>query len=251
MTKIEIPMNNSAGRLYHIIDEIKNNNSISSTPYTVLAKVFNVSKDDKAVIIENYSEVFQLTKTLKEDILQVTNINHERYLQPINIVLDALSSIELNSTNGLSKFVNKIDENVMTRLEFCSDTLSREIGEHSISEDELNELCNNVNNLIESVNNMKINDDLKALFLKNLTNIRSAIENYKLWGTKGLQSVIDSSFGSILLRGDLVTSEEERSTGKKIVGYIFEINNVINAGKKIYETLEPVIKFFIGTGKDE
>ncbi|KOP67228.1 hypothetical protein AMS62_19725 [Bacillus sp. FJAT-18019] len=251
MAKIEIPMNNSAGRLYHIIDAIKLNHLHNSDPYAILAKVFNVSKDDKEVIIENYSELFRLTKTIKEDILHITNINHERYLQPINIVLDALSSIELNGSNGLNKFVNKIDDNVMTRLEFCSDTLSRVIGEHNISENELNELYNNINILIELVNNMQINNDLKALFLKNLTNIRLAIENYKLWGTKGLQSVIESSLGSILLRGDLVTSEEERSTGKKIVEYIFEINNIINAGKKIYETLEPVIKFFIGTGKDE
>jgi len=252
LSKIEIPKDNSAGRLYHIVNVIKENHSGSNNrPFTVLAQAFNVAAADKATIIEKYAELFELVKIVKEDIATVEGINHERYLQPVNTLLEALSSIEFNSTNGLYQFIQIMNENVMTRLEFSSDMLSQKIKEDVINEDELNKLLIDVNNLIKSVSEMKINIELKASFLKNLTNIRAAIENYSLWGSRGLQSVIESSLGSILLRNELITSEEEVKTRKKLVEYILEFNGIISAGKKVYDTLEPAIRFFIGTGKDE
>lgn len=242
---MDVPIDNYAGRLYQIINKIKEN--YEGEPFEKLAKAFNVDATDRSLIVDNYAELFRMTRNIKEDILKIQGINYERFTSVADDIMIGLSKISLNSYNGLREFVSHLDEKLMIRLEFCADLLSRELKEDIIESKELEELLNEVNELIVFVRKMSINKELKLIFHSNLENIRIAIERYEYHGTKGVKKIVDSGLGSILLASNLVKNEDERNCGQKIFDFIIKINQVISLGKNSKEIIAPIAKHFLDT----
>lgn len=238
--------NNSAGRLYKVIEQIKSN--CWEKPDEVLGKAFNVNSKNKTdFLLDKYFDLYRLTKLAKEDILSIDGINHEKYLTPINDIVLALPTIKLNYPDGFQSFANTIDEKTMIRLEYSCEILSEKIGEETIDQETIELISSEIEELIKFVDDSDLDIELKALLINSLMNIKISILNYNLWGLKGIKKELESSAGTIILNGNLLTDEKEFSVFKIVFESIGKFNQIITFGKAVKELYEPLKKLFLGS----
>jgi hypothetical protein len=240
---MDVPMNNPAGRLYNIIDQLRKS---AQNPYLALSSIFNIDSNDRATILENYAEIFRLTKDVRECILKLDGINHSKYLSPIEDIILSLSKIEFSGNGDLFSFKTSLDEKVMIRLEYCAEALSSAFGGQSLEESQLEELSDEVESLINYIKELNINNDLKAIFLNNLENIKIAITKYQLYGPTEIKSILEACLGSIILNGKTVNTDDEKSGFSKIYEFIYRFNQTITFNNNINTTLIPLASYLLG-----
>src|SRR5437868_15229633 len=85
----------------------------------------------------------------------------------------------------------------MVGLEFGSELLSRKIGEVPIDDEILHNIQTEIDNLIETILNSEISNDLRTLLLESLNLMRQSILNYRIHGAGGIEQAIKTTLGSI------------------------------------------------------
>jgi hypothetical protein len=232
--------NNPLGRLHNILSEIADSNNLS--PYTTLSAIFNLNPDDKGAILASYSELYKLCEDARLLINNLTNINHNKLLEPINSAVLALSRINFNnSIDGLRNLNDCLDEKLLSNLDLCSEMLSFSYKEKYLEDSTLKELSDNLNLIINSITDSNINDELKLILIQHLNTIDLSIKKYKIYGVSGIKSSLTSTIGDIVINKDLVTTEDEKSVIENILGLMSKINTVISFSKNITPLIPSII----------
>lgn len=234
---MSIPNNNLAGRLYNLMVNMKE--AQSGDPYKALGEVFGVDSTDKATILQNYAEMFNMATEEKRRIKGININNHDKYLKALDNVIEGLSKINLNDgISGMGKFRSYFDDRVLIPLEYCAEFLSNYSSKNVINEEEIKDLLEEVNKLIEQVLNMEIDKDVKHICMYNLNNIRDAIIRYNLFGSEGLMKNIESSLGSLILNQNKVKNETGKNLFKNIFNIISKINLILTLGNSSANLIE-------------
>lgn len=240
-------IDNPAGRLLNIL--ITARGQKDNIPVKqVWANVFGLKADDTGSILFMVAELINLTKNTQEEIQKLEDINHSIYLQPFKKIETAFAVANLETQ--WSSFKAHITQDTIVALQFCSDTLSRKIGETEIPKEELDALLKDIELLTSSVTQSVFTDDFKAFLIDNLENIRKAILTYRIRGANALKKVFESSIGSICLYQDQIKEENKSKPEQKILSKFFSIvsglNTLVALALKTKELAGPIAKLLLG-----
>ena len=151
----------------------------------VWADVFFTEARNTVDVLHYVAEVVQLTRDCRKIAAMLPDVDNKLYLAPFIAIETAF--VNLNFDEPWEAFCRRIDDSTMTGLQFCSDYLSREVGEGPIDDDLLN-LQLVVGNLLETVIAADIDDGLKEALVRALEDIRRAILEYRIRGADGLRN---------------------------------------------------------------
>lgn len=118
----------------------------------------------------------------------------------LNSVLGAISVHQLSSPWGSGKSFLKPE--TLVALEFCSQLLPND--EDDIDEEELLQLSGEVNSLLKLLEASTLPESLRHVIVRNLNDIRLAIEHYRLIGAKAFKPPLDSSMADVYRAKDQI-----------------------------------------------
>jgi len=98
----------------------------------------------------------------------------------------------------------------MTVLEFCSERLEERHVEPVISEDELQEVLQDVTSLFDDVKTSEIDLDLKAFILDGLESIRRGIYEFRIRGPERLKEAVAEIIGDFAVNHPKVQTPEDQ-----------------------------------------
>lgn len=238
---------NPAGRLLNILLSVraeKDNVPVKQ----VWAKEFGLSPDDTGSVLFMVAELIALIKNSQEAIQKIEDINHTIYLKPFRNIEKAFAVSNLE--NNWSSFKNHITSDTIVGLQFCSDTLSRKIGESEIPQEQLDKLLVEVESLLVTLINSNYPEDFKVFLVDNLENIRKAILTYRIRGAVELKKVLENSIGTICMHHEQIVEHNKFSSDDKTLSRFFDIvsglKNLVGLALKTKELAAPIAKFLLG-----
>jgi len=200
-----IDESNPAGRLHKIISEAKNNPD-NLKVREVWAKVLNLENDD-VIITKAVVELYSLSNEVQSLIKMNGQLNHELYLKSFNSINRAFFPLTLHANwNSVKSHLN---DEALTRLQFCAELLSTFYAEDTLLEEDLKQIIEKTESLFETVYSSSLPDTLRLSLLEEVERLRSAISMYKIKGAKGLKEAMQATVGAIVVNQDDLKSASE------------------------------------------
>jgi len=244
-----VDFNNAAGRLYDLLKRLRSRGKTESIQHA-WAGIFHIDKEDLDQIIILNAETVKLMERTKNLILK-QKVNHDLYLKPFAKIQRVFA---LSLGHQVQNASELLDEATMVGLEHCAELLSRTARENQIEESVLLEFLNEISRLENSTLESTISDELKALILDNLLEIKRAIHHYQIHGAKGIEKAVKNTFGSVqyfTINNPIINTNNEADK-KVIFDYtelIANIITIVSAGLNTPMLGEKIASFLIGSGK--
>ena len=202
----EIEQNNPAGRLHAILSaaiqeiEVKRNNV---TAVNLWASVFEIPIDGPIIyeqsLLEIISRILQLDRLIDDAETGLMKIEglHERYFRPFARLRAVPRQSLVGLTSDISGQIKAISEGDMTVLEFCAEKLEAQHAEVVISDNDLQEVLQEVNLLFDQVKTAQMDEGLQAFILDGLESIRRGIYEFRIRGSERLKETLGEIVGSL------------------------------------------------------
>lgn len=223
---------NPAGRLYSILKQASSKD-VNLSIKQVWANVLEVNPQGTTIFkaIISLQELVQETKLL----IKSSDINHDLYLQSYSNVEQLVIHTNLDSSWGNIK--DLVTESVLTRLEFCADSLSKTYKEGAI--EDLKELEKLINEFFDYVCQSKIDLSLKTIIFESIENIKEAITYYKIQGVKPLRKALEKSIGSIIVNSDEYdkADKSDESFAGKYREFLDKVDNITSLIKRTRKSI--------------
>jgi len=234
---IKYKYHNSAGRLLAIL-ELANISGPRAKNIHVWSKVSGLSVDQRVQI---YGFLVKLSELLDDTETRILAMDlpsaRTNYVQNTFAALkDVLLSCNLNGYWGSSK--KRIDQATLAFLEFCAFSLGED---GTISEDELAEIYTSIGDVFKQVSDSNLNKDLKALLLRLLVSIKSAIDDYWIGGVDGIRHSCSAIIVEIKRHQDLLKSHSTQPWMKKLFNMVVKLDGIVAKAIKYRKLLEYVV----------
>lgn len=223
-----------AGRLFDILQEARSKPDQQKVR-KVWADVFGVEESDTGTILRMIADLIQLTYKTKSQIEALDDVDHKLYLKPFNKIERLFSSINLEANwQGLK---NLIDEPTIYGLQFCSDKLNRNSRITALKNSELDQIKKSLTELSDMISNSSLEPSLQLLLLRNIESLRQALIAYKIKGIDGIETELELSLGSLLLKRDKVKESVAKNNSNGVFEKYFKIldglNKTVSTAKKV------------------
>lgn len=186
--------NNPAQRLLTILDAArKYPDGKAEDAWSVL---LSVEQGDKPQLLRRLGLLLDLPYQIKEQIMNINDIQHDVYLKWMPAVQTSFSSINLG--RNFNEFRNPLSDHTIYGLEVCSELLSRHSAEKILNPADLQKLGSEVTGLLDLLHDADLAPDLKLFIVTRLDEIHQAILDYEFAGPKPLRRVVESVVGSVL-----------------------------------------------------
>jgi hypothetical protein len=215
--------NNPASRLLRVLTAVRGQNPL--TPSLPVWGAVLVEKDG-ARLLQRLGKVFALPQRVREEILKIEGLNHDRYLRWIPDLEKAFLGQALVGT--IQGFRDFITQDLLDRIEFCADQLSERRPEKSLSNEELESLRNELSEIDAELKSAKIDSALKEYISRQLAEIISAIGNYDLEGIGPLERALHATVGAAVTDWDTTRKVRETSAGQRFWKFVGRAAIVIN-----------------------
>ena len=135
----------------------------------------------------------------------------------------------------------------MTALSYLSDSIAfvYEINGNNINNEEINSLVEEVDNLINSITESNLPEDVKTLLFKNLTKIRNSLFYYKISGIEGVRTSLEQTIGSLLIENQTISPVVENENVKGLFSFIDKLNNLFSTLNSAKDFIAPIAKLFL------
>lgn len=165
----------------------------------VFCEVLELEEKDLYCTLSEYLSLITLIKK------QVTsNFKHtDRYITQLDSIQNALISVGLNS--DIAKFQKHITAVVINTLELCSDGLEEKEENTIISQEQIEEIENQIAELIIQLEDSHLPKKVVFVLLHKLDDIKSAVQRYKRWGINEFEKVYDSLLGGFIKTKRILT----------------------------------------------
>ncbi len=228
-----IKADNPAGRLYLLIDAMRNGVNENSPVKDVIASHFEV--DNETEWIEAYLDIRHLIEETKQTIEQLEFEDAEKaaFIDPVNTIREAFNPRKFfNSwkdviTNGAGVIV------AFNQLKFVSISLSNSpLQEDIINSIDIQNLITEAETLIQELQDGNIPEDIQKLFDSKLDEIIQALKRYPVRGVEGLKDALEKALGALLLafqriRAASETDEDVKKTTKKFQKVLAGLGTII------------------------
>jgi hypothetical protein len=210
------------------------------------ANVFGLELTDDRGVLRGLAELWTLVKEGKELVGRISVVNAQLYLAPLEEV-EAFLQTSANLNDAWNNVRGRLrDGATLDKLAFCAETIEREKFELLIEKDELQRLLNSAEELLAEISNADVAVELKHLLIENLENLRRAIIEYRITGSKGIQKAIDLSIGSMMRHRDELVKSKAKPWAKKLWGYLFHADSVVSKSLKVLGLLGGLQKLLEG-----
>lgn len=148
--------------------------------------------------------------------------------------------------NGMDKFENYFNGELMISLEYCADYLSEHSSERNIEDEKIQELIKEINEIIEYVLDCRLNSELEKVLVYQLNNVRESLLKYKFYGAQGVINSISTALGTLIMNREKVDDDKSFITIGKIFKIMGKINTIISFKSNSINLLENTYKKLIG-----
>ena len=236
---MEVEYNNTAGRVHAILREAQNHQPGEKT-WHVWNEVFGLQlrKDRKKLSGEEMAGLYghlvllQVALTEVEDSIQCERPDAlNLYSQPLASLKLAVSPYQL--TGPFQESRNLLSDAALLGLAFCANELPKE-GE--VTKDELDEIGEAVDELFNQVKDSSIRNPLKRWILELLSSIKKSIDNYHIFGAKGLRESLTRVAGEIWIYAEAF--EEVKKTnptlGERFWDIAVRVHTIVMKAKECW-----------------
>jgi hypothetical protein len=124
--------------------------------------------------------------------------------------------------------------------------LSRISGYTNISNDELADIRNKIDELVNSITDSTLPQEVKLLLLRNLEALRYTLVAYRVRGIEGLQEEIERSVGFVLLHQTQINASGEKPENRHIwesfIKMIERFNKLLSFARNSKELTAPALQ---------
>lgn len=238
---------NPAGRLFEILSTAKT--AQDNLPIKqVWANTFEIDQNDTGALLLNVAEIINLVHLTKGEIQKLDGIDHKIYLRPFAKIERAFATTNLEAP--WQAFKNHLDDATMVALQFCSDTLARQIGENKISKEELDTLLQEVDMLLSKILESGLPEEIKSFLVNNLENIRRSIITYRIRGASSLKHVLEGNIGSIYFHREqleeAVKNEDNKEIFPKFFTVIDKLSRLVSFALSVKKLSAPIAHLLLG-----
>lgn len=238
---------NPAGRLYKIIDSAYKKPD-NTKVRDVWSEVLDCDGQPEAEITRKVVAVYNLCEEVQNLLELIPGINHELFLSAFPKVKRSIFPLNMGSNWQSQK--RNLDQGVIATLQFCSEELKKHYSEEAISEQDLQDIKSQIEDLFEFINISKIDPVLRLALLEELERIRSAISMFKINGAKGLKQALQSTLGSVLANQEKISElhKDKPTILEKIFTLLDKLDTFTSRALKVKKIIaDPIIKL-LGDG---
>lgn len=238
-----IDESNPAGRLHRILSQAKKHID-SKKVEEVWADVLDVEKND-VTITKAVIELYSLSNDTQDLIKMNNQLNHDLYLKSftsLNLVF-----FPLNLKANWNSVKVHLNDEALTRLQFCAEQLSTFYKEETLSEEDLKQIVEKVESLFETIYSSSLPTSLRLSLLEEVERLRNAISMHRIKGAKGLKEAMQGTIGAIIAnQEDLkLSSHDNPDVFKKLGELIDKLDSFTARALKLKKILTQPINFLL------
>jgi hypothetical protein len=211
-----------------------------------LAAVFGLPNGDLVGLLCALAQSTKMVDEVENLVKAIPDENHSMFLRGFDRLKSGLAAATNNSDFNQWK-QSYIPQDVIDRLEFCGNLLSKHYSEGEISKDELQEITKQLQEVYDSVLSSNIASDLKLTILELLESIRRAVHEYRMKGVYPLKAALVSATGQLVLhRAEVVEAgnSKEKPTIDKLFGLLDRVDKVVALATKTKPLFAPFMKYY-------
>ncbi|MCI6693920.1 MAG: hypothetical protein MR510_15875 [Clostridium sp.] len=233
---------NPAVRLYEILSKSKefcSNNAKKQSRFrtveSVIAQVFDLDMNDDEKVFKAIIEIIQMIENIKKLTNKIESNSKDELVKLLTNFEKRIMALGLD--DDIHKLDNIITNEILISINGLALALDVCNQYRDIEEENLNKFREKIRNLIDELEDLEVNNELK-LFINNvLYDLYIRIEEYKIYGIEGLKISIEQGLGSIMLNRN-ICEEASKNKGfkesiKKILSLLTSINTTISFAKNI------------------
>lgn len=205
------------------------------------AHVLDCETHQSAKILIGLDHMLRLCDEAEEAAIACAPGKPDKFIKPLSKIKALISSHDLNAAWSLYK--GQLDSATMTALEFCDHILQLEyLKTYPAKSDQVHSLLEDLDDLLNQCLDSEMSAELKALFAKNLEELRHALIQYRIGGEQGLKDALDQVAGSILRHNGEIKSEFESAEEflDKSLGIMGKIEQVVASAQNLAAIASPV-----------
>jgi len=238
-----IDESNPAGRLHKILSQAKkhiDNKKVEE----VWADVLDIEKND-VIITKAVVELYSLSNEVQTLVKMNNQLNHDLYLKSFTSI--NLAFFPLNLKANWSSAKGHLNDEALTRLQFCAELLSTFYKEETLSEKDLKEIIEKVELLFETIYSSSLPLVLRLSLLEEVERLRNAISMYRIKGAKGLKEAMQGTIGALIAnQEDLkLASQDNPDVLKKLGELIDKLDSFTARALKLKKILTEPISFLL------
>jgi len=228
--------NNPVSRLYNLIIQLKSYRPLKNEQRTIANWFIGSLHYDADPIYAHLAiaDAVKLVEAAEKVIKNLDDVNKEQYLEPFQHLRRLFRIKDIDSPPG--NWLEKINDNIILRLELASNIVSLKEELHDVSQEDLDKLLIDVQDLEEKIIKSTINLDLKSQIIERLETIRLAIIGYSINGIEGLRKAAELNLGFIILNLDKIRSSNKSDS--KIWDWFLKLLTSIEKITKIGTSLQ-------------
>lgn len=235
-------LNNPAARLHVILGKVRGMGPATKAADAWRGILQEGGPQDQLRFLHRFGRVMGLPLLVKNEISQLRDIDHEMYLRWVPQVEQAFFAQNLSGT--IADMVNRIDQNVLDRIEFCADALARQRPESMVDAKDLAEIRKEVEDLRRDVKVADIEVALKEYLCSQLDEVFSAIQDYDVFGILPIRRAVQTAVGAVVLNQERARMAAETSIGErvwKVMARLLLITSLTNSVLQITGRVEDLI----------
>lgn len=217
-----IDQTNPAGRLYKILSMIKTMPD-NMRALDAWAKVIGCDKSDMEVTLA-VVEAYELSQEVQSLIIMHESINEELYLKSFTQLEKVF--FPLNLSLSIQSIKTQLNEELLTRLQFCAEALSHTYSEQEISNGVLKKLTEMATNLGVSISQAVMPEQIKLELLKETDKVKRSIAFYPIRGAKGLKESSHSLLGTVITTNEKLNRIEDKQLLARIGQLIKQMDDI-------------------------
>ncbi|ABS36981.1 conserved domain protein [Clostridium botulinum A str. Hall] len=237
---------NPAERLHEILSNAKNNSNSSNnygnnnSVQKAWALTFGIDENDEEKVFMAVVQVIQQIEALKKVANRMNSNLKNDFVKQITELEREIMNLKLSEDSyNLSNIINEKKIFSLKAIGMGLDIYN----EYSTIEDEqMHDIREKILQLINEINDLSINDDLKKIVIGNLSSVDLMIENHKLYGVDGIKEAVEKGFGNIMLNNELSELSKSDTTVKETLKKVLNLFGSINTVLTFSKNMTPMLK---------
>ena len=233
---------NPAVRLYEILSKSKefcSNNAKKQSRFrtveSVIAQVFDLDMNDDEKVFKALIQIIELIENIKKLANKIESNSKDELVK-------VLTNFEKRiMTLGLDDDIHKLDNIITSEILISINGLAVALDVcnqyKNIEEENLINFKEKIEILIDELEELEINNELKSFINNILFDLYVKINEYKIYGIEGLKISIEQGLGSIMLNrkiSDEVSKNKSfKDSIKKVLSLLTGLNTTISFVKNI------------------
>ena len=222
-------LDNPAGRLLAILEEAEKigKKNTKQKCREVWAQVLKVEVTETEKLFTGYLAIMNLTSLAKRSLEELDDVDPELHLSPFNRLQQGFSTVGFN--HQWEQFNKFLDPATITGMKHCSHILSTTVGEKIITQQVLDELKEEIEQLQKRVMQANLSEELRALLFEKLEEMYKAVIDYNVNGANGMKQALESTIGGLWLAYEPVKNEvkEGNSVVEEVLAFVDKYKNTV------------------------